>query len=332
MLQSQGIQVTTLNISPIIPSLFSFAQLIKILRKERPDVVQTWMYHADFLGGLAARLAGIDAVVWGIRHSTLEPGKSKRTTIWIAKILGMISKWIPKRIAVNAKSALDVHLNMGYFQKKMCLIPNGYDLTKFKPNIENDDFSQRDVQIDRSISLIGMVGRFNPQKDHLNLIQALAIIHSRKILFQCLLIGDDVDDNNHFLTKKINELNLLDTVRLTGSRTDIPMVMNSLDLHVLSSSSEAFPNVVAEAMACGTPCVVTDVGDAAYIVGDTGWIVPPKDPEALANAIMAALAEKGAESWDIRCKKARARIEENFSIERMVQSYHELWEQVTKQS
>ena len=133
--------------------------------------------------------------------------------------------------------------------------------------------------------------------------------------------------NNQELCRLIESQGVKDNVLLLGERPDIPSVMNALDIHVLSSSfGEAFPNVLAEAMACGTPCVTTDVGDAAVIVGDTGWIVPTSNSELLANAISEAVAEmQDSEKWAVRRSMCRDRVVLNFSIERMVDNYHNVW-------
>jgi glycosyltransferase involved in cell wall biosynthesis len=177
------------------------------------------------------------------------------------------------------------------------------------------------------MALIGTVGRYDPQKDHANLLQALVLLRSRNIPLRCVLVGTNLDGENQELLAQIQRLGLEKTVMLLGRRTDIPAVMSALDVHVLPSAyGEAFPNVVAEAMACETPCVVTDVGDAAYIVGDMGWVVPPRNALTLANAIEQALiALKNPADWQQRKTAARQRIEQNFSIERMVAQYHAVW-------
>jgi glycosyltransferase involved in cell wall biosynthesis len=286
------------------------------------------MYHADLLGSIAARILGIKAIVWGIRHSTLEPSKTKKSTILIAKLLSRLSSWLPARIAVCAESAMDEHEALGYDRDKMCFIPNGYDLADFNSRIEEARSLRAKWGVASNIALIGTVGRYHPDKDYNNFLLALAILHARNIPLSCVFVGTNLDNNNKELVEKIKSLRLEESVVLLGQRMDIPAVMSALDLHILSSACEGFPNVVAEAMACETPCVVTDVGDAAYIVGDTGWVVPPHDPKALADSIQQALYMKEQPKWHQLCVSARARIEQEFGIEKMVAGYHELWNEI----
>lgn len=260
-------------------------RLWRLLRALDPDVVQTWMYHADLIGGLAARLAGQRAIVWGIHHTTLEPGKSSRATIAIAHVLARLSRRVPCRIAVCAQRAVAVHGELGYDTGRMVVIPNGYDLARFAPDAAARARLRAQWQVPEGVPLLGMVGRFDPLKDHANLIRALGLLKGRGIDVACVLVGTGVDAGNTALRQQIEDAGLSAQVRLLGRRDDVPAVMNALDLHVLPSAGEAFPNVLAEAMACGTPCVTTDVGDAALIVGDTGWVVPPRNPGALAAAL-----------------------------------------------
>jgi glycosyltransferase involved in cell wall biosynthesis len=290
------------------------------------------MYHGDLLGGFAARLVGIKSIVWGVHNTLLEPGKSKKFTILISHILAKLSWWIPKKIVTCARRAIDVHESLGYDRKKMHFIPNGYDLADFQPGLDPQDKFRASLLSDRTIPLIGTVGRFDPQKDHANLLDALAIVRDRGTAFRCVLVGTGVDSTNAQILEWIVQRGLADHVQLLGRRSDIPSIMNALDLHVLSSSAEAFPNVVCEAMACGTPCVVTDVGDAAYIVGDTGWVVPKGNPQALALAVQSACHELLHQSfkWSLRKNAARQRIVENFSIEKMVNAYKKVWTGVVR--
>jgi len=328
LLLEKGIETRALNMRAGWPSPSAFLKLVQLIRSIKPDIVQTWMYHADLFGGLAARAAGITAIVWGIRQTTFQPGKSKTTTIWIARILALLSWWLPLKIAVCARSAIETHQRLGYQPNKMTFVPNGYSLLDLGSEPGNDR-TIRVPEFGQSLPLVGMVGRFDPQKDHANLLHALSILRRRGVLFQCILVGHGLTPENNELGSLIEDLGLKSVVVLLGSRSDIATVMRSLDLHVLSSAyGEAFPNVVAEAMACGTPCVVTDVGDAAFIVGDTGWVVPACNTVALADAIDIALRERQTANWGYRCAAARNRVAESFDIRQMVESYRRLWSEI----
>ena len=244
------------------------------------------------------------------------------------KMLAKLSWFVPRRIVVCAQSAIKTHVAVGYSQVKMHFIPNGYDLTEFQPMQLAPDQEFILTHKEPGLPLIGCVGRLDPQKDHLNLFKALAILRKKHIRFICILVGGGLEESNLAFVELINKFELFDCVRLIGQRNDIPLIMNSLDLHILPSSAEAFPNVVCEAMACGTPCIVTDVGDASYIVGDTGWIVPAQDSSALACAIEEALIEIQGSKWGERCLCARESIKTYFSIDHMIDCYNEVWGEV----
>ena len=142
------------------------------------------------------------------------------------------------------------------------------------------------ISKNKKIPLLGSVARFHPQKDHKNLFQALNLLKINKIFFKCVLVGHKINAKNKLLIKMIKKFNLSKEVILLGPKRNINQIMNVIDIHILASEyGEAFPNVVAEAMACGTPCVVTDVGDSSLIVGKTGWIVRPSDSKGLAYSI-----------------------------------------------
>lgn len=325
LLEGRGIPVTSLNMPRGRVTLAGAWRLWRHIRQLRPDVVQTWMYHADLLGGSIARLAGRKNVCWGIRHSDLDPGVSSPRTALVARLCARLSHSVPRRIICCAERARAVHAELGYEASRLCVIPNGYDLTSFCPDAAAHADLRAELGFDAGASVIGFVARFDPVKDHGNLLEALARLRDSGQAPACLLVGTGMDDRNEALAAMIAARGLSGQVRLLGRRDDIPRVMNALDLHVMSSLSEAFPNVLAEAMACGTPCVATDVGDAAVILGDTGRIVPPRDPKALADAVSAMLAEVGTPAWAARKMATRRRVAEHFSIRRMVDSYREVW-------
>lgn len=328
MLEEKGIEVVCLNMPQGKLTLGGVLTLWKTLRKHKPNVVQTWMYHADFIGGLVAKFAGIKNIFWGIRHTDLVPGESRKATILIARLCAKISAFVPTKIVCCAERAAQVHAELGYKKEKMVVIGNGYELSHFRVDEAKGAETREALGIEADMPLLGKVGRFNAQKDHKNLLQALAILKNKGLVFRALLIGPNMDEHNAELMGWIEQNQLQDNLLLLSQRTDIPALMNAMDVHILSSSfGEAFPNVVAEAMACGTPCVATDVGDAGLIVGDTGWVVPPRNAEALADAIEQALLEmqNNPEAWQQRKLACRQRIEENFSIGTMIEKYHAVW-------
>jgi len=326
LLTDKGIDVYTLDMPQGKVTFSGLLKLYRLIKEQKPDVVQTWMYHADFIGGVIARLAGIKNVFWNIRHSTLEEGLSSKSTIYIAKLCAVLSNFVPKAIICCANNAVKVHADLGYNKKKMNVIGNGYELDSLTINQTQGDAVKYELGLAGVPCVLGMVGRYDPQKDHLNLLESLNLLRNSEIDFKCLLVGKDLNDNNTVLMGQINQLNLSDNILLLDQRSDIPSVMNALDVHVLSSNSEAFPNVLAEAMACGTPCVTTDVGDAALIVGNTGWVVKPRSPVLLAKAIEEACHESvNPEAWYARKLAAREKVVKNHSIENMISKYHRVW-------
>lgn len=328
MLDELGVDVFTLNMPTGKIKFSGLLELYQLIKKQAPDTIQTWMYHADFMGGLVGRLAGIKNIVWGVHHTTLVKGESKRSTILIAKVNAFLSKFIPNKIIYCAEKSRAVQEDIGFKKTIGCVVPNGYDVDDFIISEDNGQKFRQELGISSNEFLIGHVGRYDPQKDQANLIDALRQVKRSNTSFKTVLIGTNLDSQNKILNSLISEKGLENQIMLIGRRNDIPSVMNGLDLFVLPSAfGEAFPNVLNEAMACGTPCVATDVGDSAVIINKTGWITPPKQPIKLAECILEAINEKNnhLDTWLLRKKDARARIVENFSIEKMVESYKKVW-------
>jgi glycosyltransferase involved in cell wall biosynthesis len=327
LLNKLGVKVYCLNVNFFSINKFFF--LINLLRSLKPDLVQTWLVHADFIGSLAARLAGIKNIIWNVRYSKIEIGKAKIKTILIIKVLSKLSYFIPKLIIIVSKKAKKIYQDEGYDKKKLKFIPNGYDLSILKVNKNKKIDFQKKIGIKKQMPLIGCVARFDPLKDHLNLLNSISLIRLKNINFFCVLVGTNINKSK-ILINEIKRLKLNDCIKLLGPTKNISEVMNSIDIHVQSSRSEGFPNVVAEAMAHKTPCIVTNVGDSSYIVGNTGWVVPPNEPVKLAKAIQLAFNEISTKNWVKRCNKARERIRKKFSMGKMIESYNNLWINVHK--
>jgi len=323
ILEADGFEVSCLGLRPALPSPLKLIKLISKVRRARPDVVQCWMYHADLLGGYAAWRARVGAIVWGLHHTTLDVEGTKWATRQIVRLNARFSHWLPRRIITCSKKGDEVHRGVGYSKEKMVTVHNGYDTSAFKPNIAARDTFRAEYGISDGQLLLGCVARFNPQKDHRNLILGFNDVVQARPDAHLLLIGRGMTNDNSEVTTLIRELGLTNHVTLAGPRQDIPAVMNGIDLHVLGSAfGEAFPNVLSEAMCCGTPCVATDVGDSATIVGDTGRIVPPRDPKALARAILELTPHLSDRAIHAAC---RDRILVNFTLEHMVAGYIRVW-------
>ena len=324
-LASLGINVITLNMLRGNMTFNALKLLYSILKKEKPDVVQTWMYHADFFGGIMARISGCKKIFWGVRHSNLSQDVNSRSTIIFAKLCAWLSPWIPTKIISCAEESVRVHKEFGY-KGIFSVVPNGYDTVKFRPDLLVGKLIRDEFNLAKELPLVGFVARWDPQKDHENLLQAIQKVKNTYPNICCALIGTGCDVNNAVLTSRIKDLSIEHNIILLGQRNDIPAIMNALDVHILSSCGEAFPNVVAEAMSSGTPCVVTDVGDASLIVGDLGWIVPAKNSHELATAIDLALSEmQYSVAWKNRGRDCSDRINNVFSLEKMVKGYNENW-------
>jgi glycosyltransferase involved in cell wall biosynthesis len=324
-----GIPVIALGLRRGVPDPRAFLRLSRCLRQFRPDVVQTWMYHADLLGGVAARMAGNSKVVWGLRNSTLDAASTPVLTRLTALACAGLSRWVPDRIVSCSTEAKRIHVARGYDEKRFVVIPNGFDLDRFRP----DSNARQDVRAELGVAadtlLVGLIGRFDAQKNHRGFVAAAGRLHHRFPHVHFLLAGRGVDSSNRDLMQAIRLEGLASVIHLLGQRTDVPRLMAALDILVSSSThGEAFPNVVAEAMACGVPGVVTNVGDSAHIVGDTGRICEPGDIKGLADAMAELIALPAAERQALG-NVARARIAANFEIQGVVSAYAKLYRELT---
>tara|TARA_B000000565_G_scaffold253892_1_gene231267 strand:- start:229 stop:1368 length:1140 start_codon:yes stop_codon:yes gene_type:complete len=322
-----NVSVHKLNFSNRKINLFELFKLYKHIKKIKPDVVQTWMIHADMIGGIVARLAGVNNIFWSVHYTNLVKGKSKRLTILLTKINAFLSYFIPKKIIYCAEKSKEVQESLGFKKTKGVVIQNGYDVESFVQNTSLGLKFRNELDIHPEAFVIGHVGSYHPLKDQANLVEALSLLDQRGFNFYAAFAGDNLDNNNSYLVSLLKNKGLSNRVHLLGRRNDIISIMNGIDLFILSSESEAFPNVLNEAMACGTPCVSTDVGDASIILGDTGWIVPSKDSESLYSSVIKAAQEKESNhrSWLQRSIACRQRIVQKFSLEKMVKKYKEVW-------
>lgn len=322
MLEAQGVHVEALGMKSAVDLPRVFVRLIKAMRRRRPDIVQTWMYHADLIGGLAARTAGVATVLWGVRIADIERRMGVgRATIWIRRACARLSRHIPDRIIYVADAARLVHERLGYDRRKSIVIVNGYDL----PAALDPTGLRAEIGIAPEAVIVGSAGRFSGQKDQRTFVAAASILARTQTEFRFVMMGEGNTPENHELRHWIETGGAAERFHLLGQRRDLIDCLAGLDIFCLHSIGEGFPNVVAEAMSSGVPCVVTDVGDSAFLVGDTGVVVPPQDPQALAEAI-GGLAHIGSVGRHSLGERARKRIAAKFSIGSVSQLYAELYE------
>jgi glycosyltransferase involved in cell wall biosynthesis len=283
------------------------------------------MHHADLIGGLAAKLAGSIPVAWGIHNSSFDPRFTKATTIWTVSTCARLSGVLPERIVCCSDASRRAHARMGYASDKMVVIPNGFDLTVFLPDPEARQSVRQEMGIDDDTPLIGLVARFDPYKDHRNFVEAATTLHAQVHDCHFLLCGDGMTWQNSALAGWIERAGIAEQCHLLGMREDIPRLMAALDIASTASSSEAFPMAVGEAMACGIPCVVTDVGDSAIIVGGTGVVVAARDPQALAAGWTKLLLGMNRDQRRQLGSAARERIRERYDIGSVVEQYERLY-------
>lgn len=267
-------------------------------------------------------------IIWNIRYSKLEIGKSKLTTIMLIKFLAKLSKFIPKSVVVVSNRSKKMCVDLGYPAKKLHHIPNGYDFNILKIEPQYANFFRKNLKLKRNIPILGIIARNDQKKDHKNFIKALSILKLKKIKFHSVFVGSNINKDIK-IKNMISKYGLNTNVSLYGRLNDINKVMNGIDINVQSSSyGEGFPNTVAESMACGTPSVVTNVGDAAIIVGSKGWVVPPNESLKLANAIHKAIIEFNSPNWGKRKIESRELVKKKFGIELMINSYNNLWNKI----
>lgn len=326
-LRSIGVPVEPARFSmgPVLP--VRIAQLGRSLKASHPDIVQTWMYHSDLFGGLAARLAGIRRVAWNLRASHLDANMVGRRTMMVVKAAARASHFIPKRIICGSEASLKAHAQLGYDTERMTVIQNGFDLRAFKPDPSDRAEVRRELRIAGDAILIGLVARFDPLKGHRTFLEAAGTLRDRHPGVQFLLCGTDVTEDNRLLMEWIAAAGVRDRVHLLGYRGDVARINSSLDIATCVSTTEGFPNVVGEAMAAGVPCVVTDVGDSALIVGTTGKVVLPEDALALAGALD-ELIRMGGEARSNLGALARLRVQQNFELGDVVRRYESLYQEL----
>lgn len=327
-LATSGIPVYTIDMERGKPTPAALRRLMHVIRQVKPDLIQGWMYH----GNLAAQIASLlfwqkIPVLWSIHNSADALLADNKMTGGVIKLGAWLSK-LPTHVAFVSQTSKSQHQALGYWSENACVIPNGFDPAIFAPSPEARLAVRSELGLPNDCLAIGLICRYHPMKDHANFLQAAALLLKEYPDTHFILAGTEVDLQNHHLQQLVQQLKIENNIHMLGERQDMPRLMAALDISTLASAyGEAFPMAVGEAMSCGVPCVVTDVGDSSWLVGDTGKVVPPKNPQALANG-WKELIEIGNEQRQALGKAARLRIIDCFALEKIAAQYEKLYESV----
>jgi len=326
-IQALGLPVWALGLRGSWPGPGSCLRLAGLVRQVRPDLIQGWMYHGNLAAAwAAARLDTAVPLVWSIRHSVHDLQDEKRTTRWVIRAGAWLSSR-PRRILYNSRGSARQHESLGYRPDKTLVIPNGFDCRLFRPDPEARAKVRQELGFDEDCLLIGLIARYHPMKDHRTFLRAAALLAGDFDQVRFLLAGPGVEPDNPHLARQVRRLGLQDRVLLLGERRDTPALNAALDVAVSSSFGEGFSNAIGEAMACGTACVATDVGDSALVLDRTGLVAPPKNPAALAGA-MQSLIEGGPDLRRALGLAARRRIKDHFALKAVAGRYRALYREL----
>jgi glycosyltransferase involved in cell wall biosynthesis len=324
-----GIPIVKLGMRPGMPEPTGVLRLMSHLRRVRPAVVQTWMDHSNLIGGVASRVTCGAKVVWGVHHSDHVKELTKRTTLLTVGACARLSRWVPRGIVLCSEHSRKLYGERGFAAEKMQVIPNGFDTARFRPDAAARAEVRRELGIAPDAPVVGLVARYDPFKDHAGFCRAAALVATVRRDARFVMCGRGVDGGNRALVSLIEALGIVDRCRLLGPRNDVPRVLAALDVLASSSVSEAFPLAVGEAMACGVPCVATDVGDSARMVGQAGRIVPAGNPLALAEGLNEVLAMDVAERARLG-EVGRRRVREMFDLDAVTRRYEALYETLVR--
>jgi len=326
-----GFSIQGLGMKPGRPSLRSMIRLSRLLKGERSNILQGWMYHGNLMASLGKRFSkGAPRVVWNIRQSLSDMKYEKPLT---ALIIRLGKRWSRNADAIiyNSRDSFQKHSTFGYASERSHVIPNGFDPDSFRP--QRNKTSERKLKWGMEVEdlVIGMLGRYHEVKSYPTFLKAIRIVQSKRKSVKALLAGTHINNQNSELRQIIQELRLEDKVICLGELKEPSNFFSGIDIFCsVSAWGESFPNVLGEAMACGIPCVATRLGDIPDILGKGGLLIQPKDSEALAEQIIKLIdcGEPGRLKIGL---EGRKRIIEHFTIDRIAKAYEDLYEGLCEQ-
>lgn len=318
-LLNNGVDVVGLGANSWCTKMKLIFLLVKEISQRKPDVVHTWMYHSDLLGGVAAKICRIQKIVWCVRSSDITKGTSKLTVL-IRRMCASLSKSIPDTIIFAANVSKDVHTSIGYDKDKSIVISNGFMCPLDKENLFDRDSARNQIGISKDEICIVSVARFNRVKDQYTFIRMASILLKSHGNLIFLMVGRGNTEKNKELVDALERHGVKEKFLLVGEVNNPSYYLKASDVFCLHSVTEGFPNSLGEAMLNGLPCVTTDVGDAAYMLDNPNYVVPHSNDNALASAVGNLAKMSIAERSSIGVMN-RQRILENFSMITAVEKY-----------
>lgn len=317
-------------IRKILRILVGTIRLYLRIKRETPDVVQTWMYQSDIIGGVIARVLG-QKVCWGIFNSNLNRENYRFRTNIIILLCGVLSKFIPHMIWSCSRVGAEAHAGIGYPKRELRVIPTGVNTERFKPRLKQENAGRAFTSKKENVLVVGTVARWDPQKDYETLLHAFQRTRAQIPSAELWLAGGyGINHENKVLTQMIDNLNLSGSVRLFDSLSDeIVNFYQNLDLFVLSSLGEGVPNVILEAMSMELPCIVSDVGDIRYVLREEDFIIEPQRIDKFANKMVSILSMSSAERLKIG-ERLRHRVQTNYSSDYMIRQLEEIYSELEK--
>lgn len=302
-----------------------FLRLMSLIKYLKPPIVQTWMYHADLIGGIAARIVGVETVIWSIRGMFPIAGHEKLRTLLVARLLAILSRFIPTEIVACGERARESHIAAGYRKDRFSVIPNGFKSTFWYRDREEGLAAREEFGIQLDKLVVGMIGRYHPKKNHRNFIEAVGLLKSEGFDFIVVFAGAGLIESNGILASQLDKNKLSHEIRLLGERNDVRRILNALDVLVLpSESGEGFPNILAEAMLTEKLCIAADSGDASSILGESGILLRDTSAREIRNSLISVLQMETSAREQLGTE-GRTSILSRFSLDRMIQSYSDLY-------
>jgi glycosyltransferase involved in cell wall biosynthesis len=329
-LKKKGIKIISLRINEknkIFDFIKKITKLRKYIKKINPDIIQSWMYHSNFLTMFIPKKYH-NKIFWNIRHSELNLKISKKMTILLSIICGLFSRFVPKKIIYCSEKSIKFHENNQFYSKKKTrLIDNGYsDKIYYPSNNLRSNFRKKN-KIKKTDIILGYAGRYAKQKNIESLLNAFSKIVKNYSNVHLYMVGKEINLQNKELINIMSGLNIKDKIVLLNEQKNLVEFYNGIDLLVLTSHSESFPNVIAEAMLCSTPVLASNAGCSKKIIDKYGFVLNKNDYLSITKGLKRSIniLENKKGNWKSLKKNVRSQIKNKFSIEKMAHNYSENW-------